>query len=197
MDVSEAAEWFATVPLDGWDGTQWASKVAYGDFHSYDRFITERTFGAKKRVFLQPDNKRLDTSTYSVVRTPDGRQYIVLSDNADIEGVSRYQSTLLMVEAAYSADVVEYQTTTLASGQEGDPTLVTLSTTVCDMDRFSVDRSDDFATVAYGLFKILVPAGVTVDTNYELLIDGAYYEVQDVSPELLAQAIRALRRAPA
>jgi hypothetical protein len=197
MDVSEAASWFATVPLDGWDGSQWVSNVAYGDFHAYDRFITERTFGAKKRIFLQPDDKRLDVAAYPVVRTPDGKQYIVLSDNADIEGVSRYQSTLLMVEAGYSADVVEFQTTTLASGQQSSPTPVTLSTSVCDLDRFSVDKSDEFSTVVYGMFKIVLPASITVDTDHELLIDGAYYEVQDVSPELLAQAIRALKRTAA
>lgn len=197
MDVSEAAEWFAFTPLDGWDGTQWVTKVAYGDFHTYDRFITERTFGAKKRIFLQPESKRLDPSTYPVVRTPDGKQYIILSDNADIEGTTRYQSSLLMVEAAYSAAVIEFQTTTLASGQESQPTPVTLATTVCDIDRFSVDRSDEFNTVVYGMFKVVLPAGITVDTNYELLIDGAYYEIQDVAPELLAQNVRAIRRAPA
>ena len=197
MDVSEAASWFASVPLDGWDGSQWVSKVAYGDFHAYDRFITERTFGAKKRIFLMPEDKRLDVATYPVVRTPDLRSYIVLSDNADIEGVARYQSCLLMVEAAYSADLIEFQTTTLASGQESQPTPVTLATAVCDIDRFSIDRSDEFSTVVYGMFKIVLPAGIAVDSNHELLIDGAYYEVQDVAPELLAQNVRAIRRAPA
>jgi hypothetical protein len=85
----------------------------------------------------------------------------------------------------------------LASGQESQPTPVTLATAVCDIDRFSIDRSDEFSTVVYGMFKIVLPAGIAVDSNHELLIDGAYYEVQDVAPELLAQNVRAIRRAPA
>ena len=60
-----------------------------------------------------------------------------------------------------------------------------------------MDKSDEFSTVVYGMFKIVLPANITVDTDHELLIDGAYYEVQDVSPELLAQAIRALKRTAA
>ena len=86
MDASEAAEWFATVPLEGWDGSAWVSNVALGDFHSYDRFITERTFGAKKRIFLQPETERLDTSLYSVVRTPEGPQWVVEDEKQDMEG---------------------------------------------------------------------------------------------------------------
>lgn len=195
MDVSEAAEWFATVPMEGWDGSAWVSDVAFGDFHSYDRFVTERTFGAKKRIFLQPESKRLDTSLYSLVRTPDGTQWIVVADNPDIEGVSRYQSALLMVTAAYSADIIKFTTTTLASGQQSAPVPSVVGTTACDVDRFSIDRSDDFSTVVYGMVKVVLPGNVTVDTDHELLIDGAYYEVQEVSRELLTIAARALRRA--
>jgi len=195
MDVSEAADWFATTPLEGWNGTAWVADVALGDFQVYDRFITERTFGAKKRIFLQPEAHRLDTSLYRLVRTPEGTQWIVVADNMDISGVESYQNTLLLLEASYSADIIEFTTTTLASGQESNPVPSVVGTTVCDVDRFSIDRSDDFSTVVYGVVKVVVPGDITLDTDHELLIDGAYYEVQEVSRELLTNAARALRRA--
>lgn len=195
MELGEAADWFATVPLDGWDGTQWVTNVAYGDFHVYDRFITERTFGAKKRIFLQPDNKRLDTSTYKVVRNPAGQVYIVQADNVDISGVETYQSSILLLEAAFTANIVEYTTTTLASGQAGSATLNVVGTSVCDVERFTSDRSDEFDLVTYGIFKITLPGDVTVGTDQELQIDGSLYEVKEVAPELLSTVVRALRRA--
>lgn len=194
MDASEASAWFANTPVDGWNGTSWVPEVAWGDFHAYDRFISERTFGAKKRIFLAPQNKRIDVATYPVIRTGDGAQWIVVSENADIEGVSAYQQAYLIVRAAFTADIIDYTTTTLSSGQQSDATETILATTVCDIERFSVDKSDEFDSVTYGKYKIVIPSNISVDTNKEILVNGDYFEVQEVAPELLTTAIRALRR---
>lgn len=195
MELGEAAAWFAGVPLDGWDGTQWVTNVAYGDFHVYDRFITERTFGAKKRMFLQPQSKRLDTDTYKVVRTPDSRVFIVQADNDDIATEGTYQSSLLLLEAAFTASIITYTTTTLASGQQSTAVPTVVGTSVCDIERYTSDRSDEFDVVTYSVFKITLPGDVTVNTDQELQIDGSLYEVKEVAPELLATVVRALRRA--
>ena len=194
MDVSEAACWFATTPLEGWDGSSWVADVAKGDFHTYDRFITERTFGAKKRIFLAPLEYALDFATYPVVRTPDGLVWIVVTDQADLEHSTVYQYSYLLLRADFTADIIAYTTTTLASGQESDATPTVVGTSVCDMERFTGDQSDVFETVNYSLMRIVFPNSMMVDTDHELLIDGLNYEVQDVSPELLTWAVRALRR---
>lgn len=194
MDASEAAVWFANTPVDGWDGTSWVPEVAWGDFHTYDRFISDRTFGAKKRIFLTPEDKKVDVSTYPVIRTGDGQQWIVVSANADIEGVSAYQQAHLILQAGFTADIIEYTTTSLSSGQQRDATENVIATTVCDIERFSVDRSDSFDSVTYGKYKIVLPSNISVDTNKEILVNGDYFEVQEVAPELLTTVIRALRR---
>lgn len=194
MDASEASTWFANTPVDGWDGTNWVSEIAWGDFHTYDRFISERTFGAKKRIFLAPQDKRIDVATYPVIRTGDGLQWIVVSENADIDGVSAYQQAYLVVRAAFTADIIAYTTTSLASGQQKDATENIIATTVCDIERFTVDRSDSFDSVTYGKYKIVLPPNISVDTNNEILVNGDYFEIQEVAPELLTTAIRALRR---
>lgn len=194
MDAGEGAVWFANTPLDGWTGTAWVSEVAWGDLHTYDRFVTDRTFGAKKRIFLAPEEKKLDYGTYPVVRTPDLKVWIVVSTNADIASRDSYEQSYILVNADYSADIVEMTTTTLSSGQEGDAVPVVIGSSVCDLDRLSRDSSDNFDTVDYGLYKMVFPSSVVIDTDKELVIDGVNYEVKEAYKELLTVVVRALRR---
>lgn len=195
MHVSEASLWFANESLDGWNGSAWVTEVAMGDFHTYDRFITERTFGAKKRIFLAPQSLSFDPATYPVVRTSDGTVWIVVSDNADIKDDITYEQGYLLVHAAYTADIIELTTTTLASGQQGDPVPTVVGTSVCDLERYTANSSDAFDTVTYGIYKIIVPSSVAVDTDNEISIDGITYEVQEVYEELLTKVAKAIKRA--
>lgn len=50
MKLSQANSYFNSVSLDGWNGSAWIPDVIRGNLLSFDRFITERTFGQKKRM---------------------------------------------------------------------------------------------------------------------------------------------------
>ena len=80
MDLARANSRFNTVSLQGWDGTDWVPEISFGNFMSFDRFITERTFGQKKRMFEVGGDNPIDPA-YEVVRTIEGIQYIIISVN--------------------------------------------------------------------------------------------------------------------
>lgn len=194
MDVSEAALWFNTVPVDGWNGTAWVAEVGFGDFLSYDRFVTDRTFGIKKRIFHAPDDTKIDALTYPVIRTPDDKIWIVISDSADIEGEVAYANSYLLLEATLQAEVIEHVSTELASGAEGPGSDVVLATYHCDLERYSASNSDLFVNVAYGGYEVTLPYGAVVDGTKELKINNVLYEIKEVIPELLTTICRCLRR---
>lgn len=195
MEVAEASRWFANTSVDGWNGTAWVKNIASGDFHAFDRFITERTFGAKKRVFHTPEEDKIDYDTYPIVRTADSKIWIVSSDNADIEGTAAYAQSYLLLEASLQAQIIEHTTQTLASGAEGPDSETVLSTEYCDLERYSASNSDMFPNVAYGGYEITMHKGVAVDVEKELKILGIYYEVKEVIPELLTTVCRCVKRA--
>jgi hypothetical protein len=194
MYVSEASLWFNSVPLDGWDGTAWYSKVAYGDFHAFDRFITERTFGAKKRIFHTPEETKIDYASYPIVRTPDGKVWLITSDNADIEGTEAYAQSYLLLEASLQGQIIEHTTQLLSSGAQGPDTETVVATEYCDLERYSASNSDMFANVTYGGYEITFRSGAAVTVENEILIDGVYYEVKEKIPELLTTVCRCLKR---
>jgi len=195
MDVAEASLWFANTSVDGWNGTAWVRNIATGDFHAYDRFITERTFGAKKRVFHTPEDHKIDYVTYPIIRTADSKVWIVSSDNADIEGTEAYAQSYLLLEATLQGDIIEHTTQTLASGAEGPLTETVLATHYCDLERYSASNSDIFQNVTYGGYEITFHRGVTINVENEVRINGVYYEVKEVIPELLTTVCRCLKRA--
>ena len=118
---------------------------------------------------------------------------IVVGMNADVDA-GPYAQSYLMVVAEHTAEVITFSTTTLASGQQGNAVEVKAGPYYCDLDQFSVDRSDEFNATVYGLYKIVLPGGTVLTDNNELLIEGTRYEVQEAYGELLTVVARALRR---
>lgn len=194
MDVSEAALWFNTVPVDGWDGASWNLNVGYGDFHSFDRFITERTFGAKKRVFHAPEANAFDPTVYPVVRTPDGITWVVVSNNADIEYEGPYAHSYILLEAPEQAELVKLEEQTSASGAPIGTTEVTVATLHCDVERYSGRPSEANSAVVYGYYEITLPHGATPTIEQEIKVNGQYFEIKEVVPELLTVICRCLKR---
>lgn len=194
MHIVEAARWFANTELDGWDGTRWVLNISRGDFMAFDRFISERTFGVKKRIIHVPQVYRFDPSAYPLVRTVDGKIWIVVSDNADIEGRAPYAQSYLLLEATLQAQIIEHTTQTLSSGAQGPDVETVLATEYCDLERYSGTSSDTFGNVSYGLYEVTFPGSVTVSTEYEVKIAGTYYEIREVIPELHTVVCRVLKR---
>ena len=194
MDIAEAIDWFADTAIDGWNGSAWVDDVGIGDFLPYDRFVTDRTFGIKKRMLLTPDHGRFDATIYPVVRTFDGKRWMVIAENTDFIGEETYAASYLLMLAAYDAEIIEFQTETMASGQQGNVTEVVVGTTVCDVEEYGVRRSRNLTDVVYGSYEITLPGGVTVTDDHEIRIGNDQYTVNEVSFEGVNQVARTMRR---
>jgi hypothetical protein len=194
MEAAEASLWFSDTPLAGWNGTAWVSEIAWGDFLTYDRFITDRTFGAKKRLYLTHESYSFDPVTYPVVKTPDSKVWIVVSKEVDMNAESPYAETYLLLETAFTASIQTIQTTTLASGQVRKTSVTSGSSIPCDMEQFGIDISDAAKQAVYGTYIVTLPGGTVLSESHELLIDGLYYVVQEVTKQLLTVIARTERR---
>lgn len=195
MKLGQATAHFNDVVFDGYDGSAWVSNVAAGNFLTYDRFLGPRTFGHKQRMVLIGGDGAAALA-YEVLRTPDGKIYLVISYNHDIRDEGTYATSILLQEAPYTADVTEYQTTTAPSGLESDAVPTTIATFHCDLERYTSEASSEFDTVRYGIMTIMLPKSAisVVGTDHELLISGRYYEIKEVEPVLGATEVRALQR---
>ena len=196
MELSQAAGYFNTVPLDGWNGTTWVSDVIYGDFMTYDRFLGPRTFGHLQRMFyVMGDGSELQP--YEVVRTPTGEIYIVTSYNHDFKSAAAYATSFLLQQALYTAELIEFTTVAAPSGIGGTRSESAVATYFCHMERYTSQGSDEFDIVRYGTFIFTLPltALTELSVNKELKLDGIYYELKEVHRVLNAAEARGLERA--
>jgi len=193
MHLGQATDYHSTVSLDGWrlgdPLTQWISGVSKGNFHTFNRFISNRSFGQNTRLFTT-NNKGPIADTYPVVRTMDGRRYIVGSHNVDIGGSalpyspSQYVNIYQFEEADLNCEIIEFQTVTAASGVPGSKTDVVIATVPGGSERLSGASSKEFDSIDYTNFNLTLPGGVAVNTDNEIRIDGTYYDIQEVYPAL-------------
>jgi len=196
MELRQAAGYFNSVPLDGWDGSAWVSNIAYGDFLTYDRFLGPRTFGHLQRMYhMQDDGASL--RPYGVVRSPGGQIYIVASFNHDFRDDTAYATSFLLQEAQYTAEVIEYTTTPAPSGIGGTRVENIVATYHCHMERYTSQGSDEFDLVRYGTFIFTLPLAALSDLSVdkELRVAGIDYELKEVHQILHAAEARGLERA--
>lgn len=195
MELSQAAGYFNSVPLDGWDGSSWVSKVAYGDFLTYDRFLGPRTFGHLQRMFhIKGDGA--EVHPYEVVRTPNGKIYIVSSYNYDFRGDEAYATSFLLQEAHYTSQIVTHTTTPAPSGI-GGALIETLSDPYfCHMERYNSERSGEVDVVRYGTFVFTFPLSAlsVLSVDKEIRLGGADYELKEVHRVLNVAEARGMER---
>ena len=197
MELKQAAGYFNTVPLDGWNPVtaSWVSNIAQGDFLTYDRFLGPRTFGHLQRMFLI-EGDGAEVQPYEVVRTPDGKTYLVASYNHDFRDDEAYATNFLLQEAMYSVGVVHLSTVTAPSGLGASMTRSVLHTYHAHMERFTSEASSELDVVRYGTFIFQLPlsALANIDVDSELRLDNVDYEVKEVHRVLNTTEVRAMER---
>ena len=187
---------FSKTYLDGWNGTSWVQNVSVGSLQTYDRFISARTFGQKKRTFvcaLRP----IDTSIpagYEVVRLPDGTVHLVESKNADIWDNKPYAVTYMLHECPLQVQVVRFTTATLASGYPGSKTETTVGTYWADIERITVDSSNEFRTNKYSHMSLFIQKSADITTDDEIVVGSERYSVLEVNDMLLIKEARILKQ---
>ena len=193
MKLAQAAAWFNHTPLAGWDGSAWVPDIAWGSFQVYDRFISDREFGQKKRVFTCGDGEAID-SAYLAVRSPDGNIYLVSSVNTDVQGTEVYNRTYMLMLAGFVADVYSVVTGTAPSGVARNATPVLDATLHCDLARYGASSSREVGDLRLTLHEVTLPASYPVTTSHYLVIDEVRYTVQEAFRELDLVVLRCAKR---
>lgn len=179
MDLGQASSYFADTPIDGWNGTGWNVGVGYITLLPYDRFISEREFGLKRRMVL---TKVGDTffDDYAVVRV-GAEVYLVGSRNMDVQG-DIYSHTHMIHRAAKQLDILEFTKTASASGLAREVTRTVASQVWGDIERATVTNSKEFETIKFSQITVALPRDAVIDTDNEIFDGESYYDVQEVYP---------------
>jgi len=195
MKLGQAAAYFNTVAVEGWDGSAWVPEVAEGNFLTYDRFLGPRTFGHKQRMFLM-GNDGSALMPYEAVRIPGGLIYIVMSHNYDIKGTERYATSFLLQQADFTAEIIEFVTVDAPSGIPGSKTPTVVGTFFIDQERYNSEASREFNDVRYETTVFTLPksAEAIVTVDHEIKVNEVMFEVKEVYPFLSAFQARGLER---
>lgn len=181
MKLNQAHRKFATVTLDGWINGVWTLAVAKGSMEVYSRFITERTFGVVKRLFMMPE--QIDPR-YSVIRFPDGIRYLLAKESRDYRNDAVYGYTYLLQEVIADAVIITHTAQTSASGMGRESVESHSDPLPCYFERFSAVDSRDVVAVTYNRTKILMPKGTPLGVNNTIEIDGHSFTVRESDFEL-------------
>lgn len=186
MKLGQAVSYHSLVTLDGWDrGNQrWIPEIAQCSFKAFDQFITNRSFGQKKRMIAVPECDRLDPK-YHVIRIPEGTRYLVAEENSDIRRDETYQFLYLLQVAEYDAKIINTVTVKKSSGMPGEPTENIVDTVPCDMERHSATTRAGRDDVKMSLYTFAMPSDSPVDTDSIIEVaDGTRFNVREVNPML-------------
>ena len=197
MKLSQAINYHSSVPLEGReaDGSWSSSEIALGSFLTFDKFITDRSFGQKKRLFQCHSGSPIPTA-YNIVRCQgDTKPYLIVAVNDDIGGIrnpSKYNSIYLLQEAAYTIEILSETVVPKASGSGGDMVEVVDLTTLADRERVSSRSSEEFSSVTHTTMIFTLPGTATLTTDNRLRVDGGVvYDVLEVWGEMNIMKARA------
>lgn len=176
----------------GWEEAEVKCRVP-----PYDRFISDRAFGQKKRLLQTPGGQMLPTSHYYRPGRADGRTYMVESVNEDLDAHGDYLNVYMMREASDLCRILIQTTTPRPSGSPKKEWTV-LTEVWADFDRFGVLRSAELDGVDYTSYTVTLPRNVIIPADCRLSIDNALYAVQEnfVQLELRQLRVRGINGQP-
>lgn len=195
MRLSNIAKKFSGVFLEGWDFVNqvWVPKVAVGNEPVFDRFISDRTFGQAKRLFMtHPQNAIPDS--YQVVRDPAGRVFMVESVNPDMNATGVYSLVYQFREAPFTVRAVAKVKTMTASGVANGTVDMLSPMTFCSVDRYAFDTQPELGGVQLAQDQIYLPQHLVVDQNNELEIGDDRWAIEAITQSLKLQYVRALAK---
>lgn len=163
----------------------------------YDRFISDRAFGQKKRLVQTPGGQLLPAANYYRPGSDTSRTYMVESVNEDQDGSGEYLNVYMMREASDACEILTQQITPRPSGTPKKEWVVDSQIWV-DFDRFGVLRSDELDGVDYTSFTVTLPTNIVLPGDCRLRIDNALYAVTEnfVQLELRQLRVRGINGQP-
>jgi len=193
MDLAKAATKFAKTAVAGWNGVDWDEDVSLVTLLPFDRFISEREFGNKRRHLLVPE---WDTAlaNYSVIKfSQTGVVYLLGNENHDIF-VDPYSKVALIHRAAYFGTLYGFSHTTAASGMKATATRSSLGQFWCDVERITFQQGKEFDNISYTQNAIMLPRDCPVDTDNELQAAGRFHDITEVTSASGFKICRAIQK---
>ncbi len=188
MKLSRALGKFATSAVTRWNSStkQWVDTGCTGSLLVFDRFVTERTFGQKKRILIVPFEHRLDMAKATILRVGDAFETFLLEkENSDVRFGNVYGYTYLLQEAPYRCTVRKATlSTTNAAGIKVKNGVTDLFSTWIDIDRYAAAPSKKFEETEFSLLTLTFAKGLTLDTDMYVDVDaaagGGRYSIDEV-----------------
>lgn len=186
MDLSRAIGRFSNTPILGWDSdiAEWADTGICGSLSAFDRFITQRTFGQKKRILLTNQAEVIPTQFEVVKLDGSDHPFILEGYNEDVANAEVYNLTYLIHQAYVSVQIMENVKTQRASGAYKVTGETVVETTWGDVERYTSDSSDNFEEVNTTVNFITLPKSALVTTDRFLKISGVNYSIDEVFKQL-------------
>jgi hypothetical protein len=188
---------FTKTPVLGWNATTsaWVDTGLKGRLQVYDRFITERDFGQRKRILTIAGKPTLPA--YNVVKLEGSDvAYLIESSVEDMSGTDVYATTLALHEAAFAVQVCKKTTVASQSGIKRVDGEQVLATTWVDITRYTAEVSAEFKATNFTVYTVYFPRGTPLDTDsYVRRIDnGEILDINEVFQALDIPAARCQRR---
>jgi len=179
------------------DSNQLVTDVGYGNLQVYDRFISARSFGQKKRVIYCSEDGLIDEKYVALYEPRSRVWYIITSINYDYLEDERIGATYSVTQADYLLDVYKYSPTSyLLSGQpEAYSKTILKSGVHADIERITAETSTELDTVKYSTHLITVTEYVPdVDDEIVDTATNEVYEVREVQRLMRSTEIRCVKR---
>lgn len=179
MGLKRAANFFARTPLFGWDGTKFVPTGAKGTFDPYDRFVSEREFGLKRRMLLVNPDAPIPAQ-FSVIKVgTTGPIYLLGWGNQDIYDDAPYSLVYLTCAATEMCQIVAMSKTPKASGMAFGVTESPVGTYHCVTERVTFNNSPNFSQVRISDSTVTLPFDCPVHSDHEIIVGTQRYVVQE------------------
>lgn len=190
-DLSRCLSAFAKTPVLGWNGSAWVDTGLRGRLQVYDRFITERDFGQRKRILTLSGNPAMPAQKVLKLQGSD-TVYLLESAVEDMAESSVYATTWALHEAAFPVQVCKKTEVVSQSGVKLAGAEQVLLTTWVDITRYSSVDSKEFANTDYTIYTLFFAPGTVLDTDmYVRRVDnGLTLEINEVFQALELPAAR-------
>lgn len=196
MNLKHAANHFNRTWIDGYNGTTWVPNIVKVTLLPYDRFISERDFGVKRRHLLTNPDYPIP-AIYPVIRfanKPD-HVYLVARDNSDILA-TEYSQTVLIHRAFYTGQLITLTRSTAASGAVSAVTRTVTGTYYCDAENITFAASKEVPNIKFGDSVVVLPAGTQAFTTQEVNIGNEQYEIEQVYQSVGLTYCRCITKRP-
>jgi hypothetical protein len=194
MDLARSFEKFSKLELSRWNRAtdSYTPTGIFGALQVYDRFISDRDFGQKKRIFLTPGEFKIDPDQLilKIDSVPSVWMLEGLNHDADSDV---YASSVVLREARYRLKLYKPGGEKRASGVGYVNRMDVLVTeTYGDFSRYSSSESREMDNIDYTVGSWYLPKGTPVDLD--TIIENGFgqrFLVREVSTFLDLLMVRA------